>query len=131
MKQPKTLLWAYGIVALAVLGGGTYFFVSGPGSEAPVMIAQDDMPRYRAGDLEISVSTDPGIPRVGDNRLIVDVRDPNGNPVSVTIEGFAEMPAMGTMQAMRAPADLHQTDPGRYEGSLQKVMYVVRAYGTT
>ncbi len=122
MKQSKTLLWIAGIVALAVLGGGTYLLSTGSGTEALAKVVQDDMPRYRAGGLEIGVRTVPGTPRVGDNRLIVNVRDPSGNPVSVKIDAYAEMPAMGAMSAMRAPADLKETAPGHYEGSMDLSM---------
>ena len=112
MKQSNTLLWIAGIVALAALGGGTYLLSTGSGTEVLAKVVQDDMPRYRAGGLEIGVSTVPGTPRVGDNRLIVNVRDPSGNPVSVKIDAYAEMPAMGAMSAMRAPADLKEGFPG-------------------
>lgn len=122
MNQSRAFLWIAAIAALAIAGGGAWFFLHGPASEAPVTVAQDDMPRYRAGGLEIGISTDPTTPRVGDNRLIVDVREPNGNPVSVNIDAYAEMPAMGAMPAMRAPTDLKETAPGRYEGSMDLAM---------
>jgi Cu(I)/Ag(I) efflux system membrane fusion protein len=122
MKISKTFLWIAGIAVIAVFAGSAYFFLNGAGSEAPVTVAQHNMPRYRAGGLEIGISTDPETPHVGDNRLIVDVRDPDGNPVSVNIDAYAEMPAMGAMPAMRAPADLKETAPGRYEGSVDLSM---------
>ena len=122
MKHSQAILWVAGIVALVILVVGAYFLVSGPGSEGPTAVAESDMPRYRAGGLEIGVKTDPSTPRVGDNRLIVDLREPSGNPVSVAIDAYAEMPAMGAMQAMRVPADLKETAPGRYEGSINLPM---------
>jgi membrane fusion protein, copper/silver efflux system len=125
MKHSQVILWVAGIVALVILVVGAYFLVSGPGSEGPTAVAESDMPRYRAGGLEIGVKTDPSTPRVGDNRLIVDLREPSGNPVSVAIDAYAEMPAMGAMQAMRAPADLKETapaTPGRTQGSLADSM---------
>lgn len=122
MKQSKTLLWVAGVVALVVVFGGIYLFMPGSGANAPVSVVKDDMPRYRAGALEIGVRTDPPIPRVGDNRLVVEVRDANGNPVSIQIDAYAEMPAMGAMAAMRAPADLKEMESGRYEGSVDLTM---------
>ncbi len=122
MRHSKILLWVAGIVALMVVTGGTYILLSESGSEAPAMVAESDMPRYAAGGLEISVTTEPVTPRVGNNRLIVEVREPNGSPVSVDIDAYAEMPAMGAMQAMRAPADLKETAAGRYEGSVDLSM---------
>jgi len=122
MKQSRAILWIAGITALAVVGAGAWFFLFSPGSEDPPAVAQHNMPRYRAGGLEIGISTDPATPHVGDNRLIVEVREPNGNPVSVDIDAYAEMPAMGAMPAMRAPADLEETAPGRYEGLMDLSM---------
>ncbi len=122
MKHSKIHLWVAGIVALVVLTGGAYILLSESGSEAPAMVAESDMPRYAAGGLEIGVTTEPATPRVGKNRLIVEVRDLNGNPVSVDIDAYAEMPAMGAMQAMRASADLRETAAGRYEGSVDLSM---------
>ncbi|MCZ6894810.1 MAG: FixH family protein, partial [Gammaproteobacteria bacterium] len=121
MTPLKTLLWVVGTLTVVVLAGGAYFLFSSP-DDAPSMTMNDDMPRYRAGSLEIGVKTDPDTPRVGDNRLIVDVRDSNGAPVSIKVEAYAEMPAMGAMPAMRAPADLKETAPGRYEGSINLSM---------
>jgi Cu(I)/Ag(I) efflux system membrane fusion protein len=102
--------------------GASYFILVPREGELPVTAAIDDMPRYRAGRLEIGVMTDPETPRVGDNRLIVEVRDADGHPVSTGIDAYAEMPAMGAMPAMRAPADLKPTGSGRYEGSMNLSM---------
>ncbi|HEC03013.1 MAG TPA: efflux RND transporter periplasmic adaptor subunit [Phycisphaerales bacterium] len=121
MTSLKALLWVVGTLTVVVLAGAAYFLFSSPAG-APSITMNDDMPRYRAGSVEIGVKTDPGTPRVGDNRLIVDVRDSNGAPVSTKIEAYAEMPAMGAMQAMRAPADLKETAPGHYEGSMNLSM---------
>ncbi|MCZ6658151.1 MAG: efflux RND transporter periplasmic adaptor subunit [Gammaproteobacteria bacterium] len=104
-----------------VLGVGALFLFSSR-DDAPSMTMNDDMPRYRAGRLEIGVMTDPRTPRVGKNRLIVEVRDAKGGQVSTKIDAYAEMPAMGAMQAMRAPADLKETAPGHYEGSMNLSM---------
>lgn len=122
MKRSKILLWVASIAGLVVVTGGVYFLLSEPGTKVQTVVAASDMPRYGAGGLEIGVTTDPATPRVGNNRLIVEVRQPNGDPVSVAINAYAEMPAMGAMQAMRAPADLRETAPGRYEGSVDLTM---------
>jgi membrane fusion protein, copper/silver efflux system len=81
------------------------------------------LPRFRVGELELAVGTEPATPEVGQNRLIVEVRKPSGEPATdVEIDGYAEMPAMGAMPAMRAPAGLEQTAPGRFEGSMNLSM---------
>jgi len=110
------------VIAAIILAGAAYFLSSKTGSEAPVLRVENDMPRYAAGGLEIAVTTKPAIPRVGNNLLIVEVWDPDGNPIAVEIDAYAEMPAMGTMQAMRAPADLAETAAGRYEGAVDLMM---------
>ena len=81
------------------------------------------MPRYRAGDLEIAVDIDPGTARVGDNKIMIELRDADGQPIDdADIDAFAQMPAMGAMSAMRAPADLKKMGPGKYEGSMDLSM---------
>jgi Cu(I)/Ag(I) efflux system membrane fusion protein len=123
MKSSKTLLRAAAIVTLAVLSGGIWFLLSDSDSEAPTVVTQSDMPRYRAGDLEIAIDIDPGTARVGDNRLMIELWDSAGNPVpGIEVGAFAQMPAMGAMPAMRAPADLKEMNPGRYEGSMNLSM---------
>jgi len=122
MKTSNKVLWFIGALNVIVLGVGAYFLFFSSEAAGPAMAMNDDMPRYRAGHLEIGVKTNPSTPRVGDNRLIVEVRDANGTPISTHIDAYAEMPAMGAMPAMRAPADLKETMPGRYEGSMDLPM---------
>lgn len=124
MKPSKSLIWATGMLVLAALGAGAYFLLlPGSGPKAPPRVAQDDKPRYRAGDLELTVDIDPGTARVGDNKLMIEVRDEDGQAIQdIDISAFAQMPAMGAMPAMRAPADLREMAPGRHEGSLNLSM---------
>ncbi len=78
-----------------------------------------DLPRFQTGNMHVGVVTDPPTPRVGDNTLIVEVTRPDGTPIDgAVVSAFAEMPAMGAMPAMRAPADLQVTAPGRFQGTL-------------
>ena len=97
MNFSKYTRWVVGLLFVVAAAGAGYLFISPGDNESPVAAVTDDMPRYRAGDFEIGVITDPETPRVGDNRLIVEVRDAAGNPVSTAIDAFAEMPAMGAM----------------------------------
>ena len=122
MNRSINYLRVAGLVVMVGVVGASYFILVPREGELPVTAAIDDMPRYRAGRLEIGVMTDPETPRVGDNRLIVEVRDADGHPVSTGIDAYAEMPAMGAMPAMRAPADLKPTGSGRYEGSMNLSM---------
>jgi membrane fusion protein, copper/silver efflux system len=122
MKYSNRHLLITTVVALIVIAGGVAILNSGTESAVAVRDTTSDMPRYDAGGLEIGVTTEPVTPRVGSNRVIVEVRDRSGEPLSVDISGYAEMPAMGTMQAMRAPADLKEVATGRYEGSIDLLM---------
>lgn len=115
-------LGAVGAVALAV----TLFVFVPPGGLRDAQIASTPaaslLPKYRAGALEIGIGIEPEIPRVGDNKLIIELRDGEGNPVSATVNAFAEMPAMGRMAAMRAPVALAEAAPGRFEGTMNLSM---------
>lgn len=117
-RLPKAILMLTG-AGILVLIAGILVFSLRPDSSKTQSSVQEGMPRYRAADLEIAIATDPETPKVGDNRLIVEVYDRDGNPVSeLAIDAYAEMPAMGSMPAMRAPADLKETAAGRYEGTV-------------
>jgi Cu(I)/Ag(I) efflux system membrane fusion protein len=71
-----------------------------------------------SGSFEVGVAVVPDTPRVGDNDLMIMVRLPNGTPAAnVDVSAYAEMPAMGSMPAMRAPADLVETTGGVFEGA--------------
>lgn len=75
------------------------------------------------GDLRVAVSVAPDPPRVGENRITVLVRNANDEPVSgALVRTVAEMPAMGAMPAMYAPAEFSETAPGRYEGRFELAM---------
>jgi len=126
MSRRSLILAAIGIGALLL--AGLALRVIPPGTtlrddKRPPAAAAGALPHYRAGGLEIGVATEPATPRLGDNRLIVELRTPAGEPVAgLPIEAFAEMPAMGAMPAMRVPAELTETAPGHYEGGLNLSM---------
>ena len=123
MNTSKQTLWIAGFVSIVIIFGGVYFFKSELKSDAQSTAIKNDMPRYQIGELEIGVTTDPTTPLVGKNRLIIELREPGGAPVSgVAINAYAEMPAMGTMPAMRAPAGMQKVAPGRYEGKVELAM---------
>ncbi len=123
MKTSNSIWVIFGILVTAGLGSGAYFLFS-PLQVDPVAIpATSEMPRYRAGDLEVALDIDPSTARIGDNKLMVEVRDAAGKPVdSIKIEAYAQMPAMGAMPAMRAPADMKPMGSGRFEGSMDLSM---------
>jgi Cu(I)/Ag(I) efflux system membrane fusion protein len=121
MKRSIFVLSA-AVALVIVIAGGSWLLLSESGSDAPVAPAKD-MPRYRAGGIEVGITTVPATPRVGDNRLVLELRTPSGEPVTgVSVDAYAEMPAMGAMPAMRAPARIQETAPGRYTGSVNLPM---------
>lgn len=112
--------------AVVVAMAAAFYFISASEhrAEKPVtMNAGSTAPAFRAGDLQLSVTTDPDIPRIGDNALVIELWRTDGARASdVDVDAFAEMPAMGAMPAMRAPADLEQTEPGRFAGEVSLSM---------
>lgn len=119
MNLKRRILWTFTIVALVALGVLAKVNLSDPTPVSAPGSKNSDMPHYRTNGLVVGILVDPATPKVGKNRLIVELSDPGGNPITgVTIEAFAEMPAMGAMAAMRAPADLDETAPGHYEGTM-------------
>lgn len=76
-----------------------------------------------AGPFEVAVEVLPAAPEVGDNRIAIQVRTQEGEPVTdAEVVAVAEMPAMGTMPAMYAQADVVETAPGLYEGDFELSM---------
>lgn len=123
MNTSKKTLWIAGLISMVIIFSGIYFFKYEPNPETQTTDTNNDMPRYQIGELEIGVTTDPTTPLVGENHLIIELREPGGAPVSdVAINAYAEMSAMGTMPAMRKPASLRNTTPGRYEGKIELPM---------
>jgi len=124
----KKITFVGGGLAVVVTVAVAFYFLPGPENTASMSSTAEqgtelDAPRFRAGAYEVSVLTDPATPKVGDNALIVEVRRTDGQPVSdVVVDAFAEMPAMGAMPAMRAPAGLTQSEPGRFEGEINLSM---------
>ena len=105
-------------IATVLVAGILWILDFRSGSEE-TLSPDDSLAWFRSGSFEVGVATVPNTPRVGENDLIVKVRLANGKPASnVRISAYAEMPAMGAMQAMRAPADLLETTSGRFEGSV-------------
>jgi membrane fusion protein, copper/silver efflux system len=69
----------------------------------------------RAGDLTVSLATDPDPPRTGDNQLSVTLREASGKPVDGASLGFVwDMPAMGAMPEMKGAGTTKAAGGGRY-----------------
>ena len=129
MNMSKGRIWAIAVVGLVAVAVLLYLTAvrtvldGNSSSDSRATATPQSMAWYRAGQIEVGIATEPTTPRVGDNRLIIGVRDADGSPLSgVTVTAHAEMPAMGQMPAMRAPADLKETSPGQFEGSMNLSM---------
>jgi len=78
---------------------------------------------HEAGPFKVRAALDPETPKVGKNRVTIWVQDETGQPLAgATLKAVAVMPAMGSMPAMYAPAEMSEIEPGRYEGEFQPSM---------
>jgi RND family efflux transporter MFP subunit len=87
----------------------------GAGHWAGATVAQAPAAAAEAGKLQVNLSTVPAIPRVGEARLRIEVKDASGAPVSgATVELSTGMPGMaGPKVAARAAKE-----PGLYEAAV-------------
>ncbi len=110
------VLWALGILI------GLHYQRSG----APPVTPPETTglrPQYRSGPFQIGVEVVPATPKVGENRLRIVLQTQGGEPVrGATIRAVAEMPAMGAMPAMQAPAEMREIRAGLYEGAFDLSM---------
>jgi len=78
---------------------------------------------YSAGPFKTRVEVNPETPKVGKNQVTIWVQDAAGAPVTgAKLEAVAVMPAMGSMPAMYAPAEMAEMEPGRYQGEFEPSM---------
>lgn len=120
MTKTKTLIGA--LSAAAVIAGVMYLTVI-EDHEAQSTESGAGLTWFRAEPFLVGVAMNPATPRVGTNRLTVEVLDSARAPiVDVGVDAYAQMPAMGTMAAMRAPVNLEQIGLGRFEGLVELPM---------
>jgi Cu(I)/Ag(I) efflux system membrane fusion protein len=117
MKMKRQAVLIVTVIAALVVGVAVGVFW-GNRSPAPAG-SMAELSIHRAGPFRLAVSIDPEVPEVGNNTVIIELTDLEGTPVSdAQITAVATMPAMGAMPAMRAPATIEETAPGRYAGAL-------------
>lgn len=120
MRIMISLVLAAAALAVGLAGG---YWLAGTGGDAPPAAGEGAELPHRAGPFRLDVNVDPTTPVVGDNTLTVRLADRGGDPVTgARIEAVAEMPAMGAMPAMRAPADMSEIRPGLYRGTFEPSM---------
>lgn len=76
-----------------------------------------------AGSLSVAVSLKPEAPQVGKNTLQIQVKNKEGSFVSgATVRAVGEMPAIDTLPATYAQADIREIEPGIYVGDVNLSM---------
>ena len=86
-------------------------------------ISVENVDFINAGPFQIAVSIQPETPQVGNNRILIQVRDNQGQAIQgAKVRAVGEMPAMGAMPAMYAQADITETAPGVYQGDFELSM---------
>jgi len=122
MKTNRQHFFNLFVVLIVIISAGLIYWNYLQGESAETM-GSDTLARFTSGPFEVGIAVDPSTPRVGDNKLTIEVRDSDGTKIkNVKIEAFAEMPAMGAMPAMRAPADLKENADGGYIGNINLEM---------
>lgn len=117
----RTIFFSVAVIGLLVVAGTlSLLWLSGDDATTDGLSRQ---PAYRAGPFQLGIELAPETPRVGNNTLTLVLLDHQGQPVSgAAIKAVAEMPAMGAMAAMRAPADMAAIEPGLYRGTFEPSM---------
>ena len=104
-----------GLVALLLLMGIATVFVNEQTETTNEL--QNIGPTHLLGNYQIQIKLDPNKPKIGNNQLTLLIRDEKNHSVSdVNIEMYAEMPAMGSMQAMRELISIEKSGEGLYQG---------------
>ncbi len=111
------------LALLAATGGlGGWYMLRDAGAGAG-LVPRMPVPTHASGPFRLSVAISPDPPVMGKNRLTIRLQDTEAKPVAeAQIDAAAIMPGMGSMAAMRVPADLKETAPGHYVGVLELPM---------
>ena len=105
------------LVCLCLLAGLFLFFTSKPDTKLRV---QNIGENYFTGPFKIQAVINPEQPKVGNNQLQILLLNKDNEPVTnATIKAVAEMPAMGSMPTMYAPAEIINEQTGLYQGSFE------------
>lgn len=114
-KTKKIILAMTGLFIAAITG-----FITMHRSAEKTPAIHLTHPGYAAGPYRVQIRLQPKKPAVGNNRLILSLRDAKNRPVSdAQIEAHVEMPAMGSMPAMREPVSFTPGGNGVYQGRYQ------------
>ncbi|MCK5905705.1 MAG: efflux RND transporter periplasmic adaptor subunit, partial [Gammaproteobacteria bacterium] len=121
MKRLSILLLL--IIAVCLIGVATNHFFLSPDNTIKKTSIQNIGKEHFAGSFKVQVAINPRQPRVGKNQVKLIIRDKNDQPVNnASIKAVAEMPAMGSMPTMYAPAEITSEQPGLYQGQFELPM---------
>ncbi len=110
-SSARQLFWF--VLAMLVFGGAVVG-CGGPSSE-PVRVASPG--------LELRASLEPAAPRVGENRLWIELRAEGERPVEgAAVHVKVHMPAMGSMPPMGGPVQVSELGDGLYRADFELVM---------
>lgn len=113
MKTVNTII--LGAILSLLFIGGTWFFLNQT-TESKVS-RQSLETTYQVGLYQIKIKLDPEKPKIGNNQLTIALYDEdNQEIIDAYIKAYAEMPAMGSMQAMREPVSIENNGAGQYQG---------------
>jgi Cu(I)/Ag(I) efflux system membrane fusion protein len=103
-----------GVLGLLV---GTAFFTGCVAKQkVPSESGATTVSASRVGPFQVSVSNKPPRPIVGDNTMVIAVRDSAGQPVpDGQVQVLVWMAQMGAMPRMESRGQVHETSPGTYE----------------
>ena len=106
-----------GLVGILLLMVAVTVFIGQQSTEQTVEL-ENIGESYPVGNYHIQIKLNPEKPKIGNNRLTLTIRNDKGQPVvDATVEIYAEMPAMGSMQAMREIVSIENNGTGLYQGS--------------
>ena len=108
------------LTVTCVLVLSTSYFIYSPDNTIKVPELKKIGQEHMSGPFKVQVEINPEQPRVGNNLLTVIILDKDNQPVAnAIIKAVAEMPAMGSMPPMYAPAEITSKQPGLYQGQFQ------------
>ncbi len=104
-----------GFIVILLLIGVTSVFLNQ--ATEPIVNRQNLGSIYQSGHYQIQINLNPDKPKIGNNQLTIGLYDEQQQPViNAKIQAYAEMPAMGSMQAMREIVIIENSGSGFYQG---------------
>ncbi|MFQ5435781.1 MAG: efflux RND transporter periplasmic adaptor subunit, partial [Anaerolineae bacterium] len=124
----RNLIFVAVVLILSAAGAaGWHAWKASPDTGIAKTASSADIPAapafFDAGPFKVRAILEPEAPRVGKNRVTILVKDGAGNPVGgAVLNVVAVMPAMGSMPAMYAPAEMTEVTTGQYQGQFEPSM---------